>query len=347
MTCLLLAGACGSSDSRTPDAGPVRCTAHDQCASGACLPDGTCADGSNVAFVDPRGSDNPQCTQAMPCSTLSSALAKQPYIKVTGVITDNVTFVDRTVTIMGDRGAKLTSGGVGNVITILGNAQVSIFDLEISGATGEIGDGIQVHALEGSVVTLRRVTVSDNGGFGIDVVGSTVIIAQSTIRNNASGGAAVTLDAPATAEIANNFIYHNGSKTSGTGALFVRIRGAPMAVNHVEFNTMVDNQSAGFNGRSAGVQCFGGVNASNNLIFRNKSVALQVDPQIDGNCNSGSSLLMEPNTPGFSANYHLTDLTPFSIRDAADCTSAIDTDFDGDPRPLGARCDLGADEYRP
>jgi len=48
-----------------PDHTCQACTAHAQCASLACLPDGSCGDDSTVAYVDPAGTDNASCTRAM------------------------------------------------------------------------------------------------------------------------------------------------------------------------------------------------------------------------------------------------------------------------------------------
>jgi hypothetical protein len=54
-------------------------------------------------------------------------------------------------------------------------------------------------------------------------------------------------------------------------------------------------------------------------------------------------MFAHPNGPPF--DYHLTAASPSTIVDAAgSCTG---TDFDGDARPVGAACDLGADERKP
>lgn len=341
---LFVASGCGNSNSNQPDAGRVSCTTHEQCASNVCLSDGSCSDGSNVAYVESQGTDNPRCAKETPCSTLSSALGKQPIIKVTGTITDNVTIVDKNVTILADRGAKVMSSGFGSVITILGDSQVSIVDLEISGATGEPGHGIRAQVLNGSSTSLQRVTVSNNASSGIAVEGGTLHVTQSTIRNNAGGGVIAFVNSPATVRITNNIIYRNGSMTSAFGALLLRSDTDQTAAHYLEFNTIVDNQSRT---KTGGVSCFGEIRASNNLIFRNELPLPMIDPQITGDCNFGTTLLTAPQNPGFAADYRLTENTPSSIRDSVDCSLLVGSDIDGDPRPLGAKCDLGADEFRP
>jgi len=42
---------------------------------------------------------------------------------------------------------------------------------------------------------------------------------------------------------------------------------------------------------------------------------------------------------------HLSARSP--CIDAGTCTGAPTTDFEGDPRPIGAGCDIGADELVP
>jgi hypothetical protein len=49
--------------------------------------------------------------------------------------------------------------------------------------------------------------------------------------------------------------------------------------------------------------------------------------------------------PRLDRTYHLTAASP--LIDAGSCTFAPATDLDGDPRPSGASCDIGADEFVP
>ncbi|HNB55146.1 MAG TPA: choice-of-anchor Q domain-containing protein, partial [Anaerolineales bacterium] len=63
-----------------------------------------------------------------------------------------------------------------------------------------------------------------------------------------------------------------------------------------------------------------------------------------GTGNDAHSLFLPAQFADPAANdFHLLETSP--ARDAGDCTHAPTTDFDGDPRPQGSGCDIGADEF--
>jgi len=355
------AGTCPSCTGTTPICGDDQtcraCIAHGECPSSACLPSGECADQADVAYVAPAGAGT-ACTLAEPCETLNDALGTNRGIAkiATGVVDDAaLTTIDgRTLTILADPGAKLAREGNGTVLDIRGaSTDVSIYDLEITGATNSGGDndGIKVYEAKLSLtraratncdgngiytldadVTISQSTFSGNKGSGIAFVGGKMHLERSTITGNARIGTFMGVMGVVT--ITNNFMVRNG----GSG-LTLR----PTGVSRVELNTIVDNTD--------GVVCdVTGFVAPNNLIFRNAT------QQTMGTCTYGNSFVMagaDPadNTPAFVEpnnpphDYHLTAASPTTIVDAAGTCS--DVDFDGDDRPVGVGCDLGADEYRP
>lgn len=321
------------------------CSSHSQCPTNVCLPDGSCSTGLNVAYVDPAGSGS-QCKKNNPCASLQAALkANQPFIKITGDIKEAATvdIVDRSVHILADDGARLI-GATPVAIGVSGNSQVSIYDLEVTGSIdapdGSHFSGAFMTYSDRCSLSLYRVKVRNNAGYGVFGQGGTLSIRQSVLANNRRGG--VLMTSPMTFHISNSFIVKNGSPSSAVGAIHAVSNGN----SALEFNTIVDNVASSSASQGGGVVCQqAGLVADNNLIFRNTGGS--ADVQFAGECLPGNSLLMSPPDPGFLnvADYHLTAKTPTSIRDSAR-GSCPDTDYDRDPRPSTA-CDLGADEYIP
>jgi hypothetical protein len=359
------------------------CTAHAQCDSDVCLPDGSCAMETSVAYVAPGpGGTDSTCTKSSPCRTLDAGLKQnRAYVKMsTGLVKDmKPTTIDgQAVIIFADAGAQLDRDGDGPILEVNGaGASVQLYDLEITGASGAAGaDGIRLTANGGNpIVSLTRVTIDRNQGNGISASGGTLSISQSSINGNQAtgitiadgtlslsrstvaanqGGGIAMTGAGTEFTIINNFIYQNGNNvTTSAGGLFLLPRGA----SKLEFNTIVDNQA-----KASGTTSAGGVLcderdfvAAHNIIFRNTG-GMAGNVQIVGVCTYGDSLIRPgtsnvDNFPGFASpnappfDYHLTASSPASIVDASG--ACVGSDFDGDMRPLGGVCDLGADERKP
>src|SRR5262249_29404898 len=111
------------------------CTAHSDCTSHLCLPDGSCAAADSVAYVSapPDGTNNQTCSLASPCTSVAAGLATgRPYLKFHGVIDEPVVVSGgRSVTFFGDPGAGLTrSMGNGAIVTIQDDrTSLSVYDL--------------------------------------------------------------------------------------------------------------------------------------------------------------------------------------------------------------------------
>jgi hypothetical protein len=357
------------------------CSAHADCPTSlACLPDGFCGTDANVAYVDPMGTDNAACTKMTPCTKFSKALAANKlYVKFTGTTNEAaesgmpaVSINSQKVTLLADPGAKLTNTKNGLLLEVTGTSQVAIYDLEITGASGMTGVGISLPTGNMAELDLHRVKITNNQGGGISASGGMLTIAQSVINGNQgigisssanplsmsqsevsennAGGLQMTADGMVT--LINNIAHHNGNDTSASfGAFSLR----PSLGSMVQFNTIVDNKANMGAASTGGVFCdIAGFVAANNLIFRNTGGSPSA--QTFGNCTYGDSFVaagsstadntpqfVHPNTLPF--DYHLTSTTPATILDAAGACSGVD--FDGDSRPIGPACDLGADEYHP
>ena len=178
------------SDDRTCEA----CTSHAQCTgSNACLPDGSCGDDANVAYVAGSGSGT-TCTRLAPCPSVTTALAtNRPYVKIEGTIDEAVTISGgRDVVLLASPQAKLTrTSGSGAILTVRDDGTtVSVFDLTIADAPNNLsGVGIVVPAASGAPsISLTRVKIDNNPGGGISSSGGTLTVSQSTLSNNAGGG---------------------------------------------------------------------------------------------------------------------------------------------------------------
>ncbi len=351
--------ACGPATPACRDNTCHACIAHAECDSRACLPDGSCGDDANVAYVDPAGTDNASCTKAAPCTLVSKALAtNRPYVKLTGTTDDAVTVDNgRVVTFLADPGAKLTrTTGTGAIVTVRDDGtSLTIFDLSISDAPNSpSGIGIVIPTAAGApTVTLTRATVTNNPGGGISASGGSLSVSQSTLSGNAGGGIAVT-GAGATFAITNNYIFRNGDQDMGTFG-GVNLGVATAGTSRFEFNTVVDNRAATGATRGGGLVCdIIGFAAPNNIIARNSVGGSTSAPtaQTLGACTYPTSRIQNDIS---LLNFESPDNAPYSYKlmtgssaiDQAATPSAIDIDHDGDARPQGQEKDIGADEHRP
>lgn len=357
------------------------CTAHEQCASSVCLPDGSCGDDAKVAYVAPGGSGN-ECTKATPCGTLDDGIkTNRPVVKIAaGTIADGkTTTIDgQTVTILADRGAKLDRTGDGVILEIKNSgADVQIFDLEITGGTGvtdaalsipnggapkltltrvkiDVNQGIGILAAAGTL-TVSQSTMSGNTGGGISATGGMLTVSQSTVSGNTGGGISIS---GAEFDITNSVIVKNGGPTSGVGGL--EISQILIAGTHrLEFSTITAN--VGNMTVNAGVNCSTvvvPVTFDSDIIFGNTVTG--GGQQIGGSATCTATYSdVGPDTVSGTGNinldpmfvsaaqddFHLMPGSP--AKDAADPTAALKVDLDGDSRPQGPYSDMGADEVTP
>jgi len=237
--------ACVGTTPACGDDGRCRaCEAHSECsASEACLPDGTCADPAQVAYVKPTalgGTDNTECTLTQPCTKSSEALATgRPYVKLSGTNDEGATvsITNRNVTVLAESDAKLVRMTNGDIVKVEGSSQVKIFDLEISGASGGASSGIAVPNGYTGTLTLTRVKLLKNAGSGIILGdGGTLNVSQSTITSNAGDGISAK---NGTLDIAQSTI--SGSGNSTIPATGIAVLGGKLTLNR----SMVSGNSGG------------------------------------------------------------------------------------------------------
>ncbi|HEY0192005.1 MAG TPA: right-handed parallel beta-helix repeat-containing protein [Kofleriaceae bacterium] len=336
------------------------CVEHAECASHVCTSTGACATEDQIVHVAPSGADAGDCGQLAPCS-LAYAIGHQTgrrYLLLsTGTYVNSATMtVPGKQVLIGDGAPRptITNSGAGPIFSIGPSADVELDGIEVSGARGGAGAGIECdNAMTAGERTLRLIddlitqnmvdglhanrcvvtaigtTFSLNGSDGIVLTDSRGTFDRCTFNGNTSYGIygdGTLYDAT------NSFVYRNGT---GVGVFsFPDEPGSLFA-----FNTVVDN--------GIGVDCQANaaspLTLSNNIIVRNSK-------NTDGQqtCSHPGSILaadvaplhfVQPDVAPY--DYHLT--TGSSAIDQA-TASTIDHDFDGDGRPRGNGRDIGADE---
>jgi len=238
---------CGSDDVCHP------CTAHADCPSDVCLPDGSCAAAVEVSYVAPTGTDpvgatDAPCSQAAPCATVAGALLSKelrPTIKVRGSISKSTTIpAGAALTIIGDADAELHAD-VGPAITVLGSAVLTLRDLVIASGSS----GIEVSSANTSAtVNLLHCQIRNNSGIGINVTGPsagpqpTLTVAQSKIESNNGGGIYVT---NGIVDLVGNVFFGNGNMMTVAGFGGLRLD-TVSANSRVAFNTFASNLTKAF-----------------------------------------------------------------------------------------------------
>jgi Right handed beta helix region len=339
-----------------------KCTAHTQCAvSNVCLPDGTCADAAQVAYVQAGGTGSLPCTKAAPCGTLDDGVrANKPTVKVAaGTLADNkVTTIDgKALTIVADPGAKLSRGNSGIILEVRNDgADVAVYDLEITAGAGAANAAISVPNGGAPKLSLTRVAVDGNQGTGISVAAGKLTIARSTISGNTGGGLSIS---SAQFDITNTFIVSNGGGLATFGGVAIGSIAVSASGQHrLAFNTVTANLGPAT--VNTGITCSSVLSPlvfSNNIVYGN--IVSGGGAQIGGsaNCTATYSDIGPDGLAGVGninadplfvnvaqANFHIQATSP--ARDAADPAATLAVDFDGDMRPQGTRSDMGADEWK-
>jgi len=358
--------ACGVCANPTPvcDMGSTTCRGcykDSECSSNVCVEyTGTCVPEPLALYVKNGGSDAGTCTQAQPCSTITHALSlvdDQRYvIKVYDGNYHDAFTSSTSFTLSGEN-----DGSPAHVFYKQSSGHAHLFEVDggTSLAEGLILDGGSqetVRAQGGAALTMYEVEILDSPIGTVDVVNASVDLEQVTIHDNMGAQAAIDINggslvfersviysvtgpcirASAKYMIENSFLV-------GCGAEGFLQAGAAIAGSVFRFNTVAND--------GIGANCSAQVSLDDTIFAGNGSASPQINPP----CTATYSLFTDTapagtgnisnGNPAFVASDddHITFQS--QARDKADPQATLTFDFDGEPRPHGPACDIGADEH--
>jgi hypothetical protein len=174
-------------------------------------------------------------------------------------------------------------------------------------------------------VTIVASTIGPSTAVGVQSVAGTTVVVERTLVTGCKGG--LSLGGAYTVE--NSAIVGNIGAAAGV---------VLSQSGQFDFNTVTNNGDA----THAGVQCNTSTAITSSIVFGNRGA------QVSGACNASTSdTTIDPKfdttTPG-SNGFHLQATSPELDQVTCPAGGVPALDFDGDARPIGGACDVGADE---
>lgn len=322
------------------------CSAHSECASSLCLPDGSCAAEADIAYAEARATGM-TCSKAAPCALISQAVARgKPYVKASGefVESNGLTLGNQAVKIFGASGASLRSGRDAFVVRVIGNPGVELHGLAISGGKES---GID---LNGTLAVIGCL-IDGNSGVGISAPGGVLRVERSILSNNTLGGISASNGTKLT--LLHNVIVQNGRAAAGVVSVGGVMISSSATGGRLEWNTIAFNQSSG-QSRGGATCSRQTIESIGNVLFHNSELnngslvtSLATQAAADGCITARDKVVAtDASNLGFTSvtaplDFHLLPSSPLIDAAGGNCDGL---DLDGQPRPQGGACDYGADE---
>ncbi len=342
------------------------CQLDTECESGACADDGSCVPEPNAVYVSPSGADAGLCSRTAPCGSINFAVTRTSGLR-NHIVFETGTYVEQEIGIselatpaseifIHGAGSTLTSNqGDGQAVLSIG-IPTTVRDLEIT--YGPIGPAI----LTTSTARLERILITSQDGLEVRggavtardiVIISTGVVANGTGRGiDVEEGGILNLDRATISggvngirSALNTTIEGSNTLVHATGRAGIDLAQGNTVSGSINFVTIVNTGAVS--------TTFAGLVCSNSSFSVRSTIVWTPDAnQPPTNFCNFSSTIVGPTgvvgamniDPQFvdetGGDYHLSALSP--ARDAVDLGPSLD--FEGDPRPQGARMDLGADE---
>jgi len=255
-------------------------------------------------------------------------------------------------------------GGEGNSgVEIYSSSGITLRGNQIYGNSGGSWGGVRIADSSDVTVTANAIysntCVDDGGGLYVQDTSSATLEANVIYRNTAGyGGGIYLLDNPAPLRFVNNIVADNQAARSGPG---VYVKGCSP---HLLHTTLARNTG----GDGVGIYVTSGSAYLTNTILVSHTVGIYVSSDSTatleatlwgsgpwaniadwgGGGTIATGMVNIWGDPAFLApgdgNYHIASGS--AALDAGVDAGVVD-DVDGDPRPVGAAPDIGADEARP
>ncbi|MEO8553193.1 MAG: right-handed parallel beta-helix repeat-containing protein [Kofleriaceae bacterium] len=314
------------------------CVANAECTtSDACMPDGSCADMNDVAYVKTTGGvDNATCDKDHPCATIGAGFAAKSIVRASGDFTGSLTYTTGSRTLLGDRNGNTLStiSGAPTLLSVGPSATITVRDFAFNNATG-------IAITNAGTTTLDRCEINNGANIGIQGTAGILTLSRSRVFSNDGGG--IDLQ-NAMFAISNSFVIENGSSSNIFGGISIYRSGGSL-----DFSTIARN--IGTSG-TMGVVC----TQTSALTFDSNIVYMNSNAQVEGtSCTYKYSNVFGTGTAPTGTgdmsvdvmfagahDYHLA--TGSVLKDLADPASSLADDIDGDARPQGNVRDIGADE---
>jgi len=315
------------------------CVANVECTtSDACMPDGSCADKTDVAYVKATGgADNATCDKDNPCATLAAGFLAKHIVRASGSFATPVTVATGSYTLLGDRNGQtlmttLTSAPTQLLVST--GATLSARDVAFTGST-------DVAVKSAGTLTLDRCEIKSGTNIGLQTTAGTLIVTHSKITGNMLGG--IKLDTT-TFHISNTVIAENPGPFGG---MFVSFGNGT-----INFTTIANNVDAN-DGNSRGISCASTTVTLNSVLLQGNTGPQQSGsgcsftyssffPDAVGTIPSGTGNVRVQTQFLAPHDFHLASGSP--LKDQADPAATLPNDIDGDARPQGNVRDIGADE---